>query len=210
MATIIASVIFFSQHSGRDGSVALDSRSLTLLTHILRLIDAIAHAAPAFVQRVLGIQGDGQVEFYHLLSFAIKYCSEHVDDGDGSGVRTMLDALLRTVTRFCWLAPSNAAMLHWGVAPTILQRLTHLPFDYFALPSRADVLFPALIAACCQSPRNLSTLGAVMDPAFLANYLQAGSEQQLASISLTRAQREAAVATLRAESEADRTIYTTA
>lgn len=52
-------------------------------------------------------------------------------------MRTLLDESLLFTGLFALLHSSNQDLLHYGTSPTILQRLSNLPFGYFSDPRMA-------------------------------------------------------------------------
>ncbi|GAX74408.1 hypothetical protein CEUSTIGMA_g1856.t1 [Chlamydomonas eustigma] len=61
-------------------------------------------------------------------------------------VHDLLNEVLMLVGYFAVLAPSNQMMLSWGRIPSVIQRLTTLPVEYFQHPSLHQVVLPTLLA----------------------------------------------------------------
>lgn len=58
----------------------------------------------------------------------------------------LLDQTVLFIGAFALLSPSNQDMLCWGRAPTLMQRLPDLPFEYYSDSRKIAVLFPTLVA----------------------------------------------------------------
>jgi hypothetical protein len=70
-------------------------------------------------------------------------------DNAGATVEELAELLDQTVLfigAFALLSPSNQDMLCWGRAPTLMQRLPDLPFEYYSDSRKIAVLFPTLVA----------------------------------------------------------------
>ena len=70
---------------------------------------------------------------------------------DNAGATTeelgdLLDQTVLFIGSFALLCPANQDMLCWGRAPTLMQRLPDLPFEYYSSPEKIAVLFPTLVA----------------------------------------------------------------
>merc|ERR1711991_843256 len=68
----------------------------------------------------------------------------------------LLHHVILFVGYYTFRSPTGQQVVHMGRSPTILQRLADLPIRYFAHPGFREVLFPTLIAACVESPRNFA------------------------------------------------------
>ena len=58
----------------------------------------------------------------------------------------LLDQTVLFIGAFALLCPANQDMLCWGRAPTLMQRLPDLPFEYYSSPTKIAVLFPTLVS----------------------------------------------------------------
>ena len=58
----------------------------------------------------------------------------------------LLDQTVLFIGAFALLCPANQDMLCWGRAPTLMQRLPDLPFEYYSSPEKIAVLFPTLVS----------------------------------------------------------------
>merc|ERR1711991_1196855 len=84
----------------------------------------------------------------------------------------LLHNVILFVGYYTFRSPTGQQVVHMGRSPTILQRLADLPIRYFAHPGFREVLFPTLIAACVESPRNFAVLTEELSPLYLADYLE--------------------------------------
>ena len=65
---------------------------------------------------------------------------------DGAA-RALLDETVLLTGLFALQDAGNQELLHWGTSPTILQRLSNLPFAYYSDAAKRPLLFPTLLAA---------------------------------------------------------------
>lgn len=83
----------------------------------------------------------------------------------------LLHAVVELIGLVCVQNTANQAIVLWGQSPNILQRLLALPFSYFSLRPLKSILFPTLIAACFENPRNLAFLQQEVSQDMLIEFL---------------------------------------
>ena len=66
----------------------------------------------------------------------------------------LLDQTVLFIGAFALMCPANQDMLCWGRAPTLMQRLPDLPFEYYSSPEKIATLFPTLVAVAFRHGTN--------------------------------------------------------
>lgn len=168
-ATLRAPVL----HDPAAAARALPSNFVPVAAAVLRLLNATARFGPETAQDALSAP-DLRVETHHLLSFILALCSSEWDSAAAAGEKAerdrksgkevpspgvsanagatieelseLLDQTVLFIGLFALLSSSNQDMLCWGRAPTLMQRLPDLPFEYYSAPEKVAVLFPTLVA----------------------------------------------------------------
>ena len=154
---------------------ALPPNFVGVASSVLRLLNATARFGPEVAQDALS-SPDLRVETHHLLSFILALCASEWDSAVANGAEAekrrksgksteapgegrsdnarataaeledLLDQTVLFIGAFALLCPANQDMLCWGRAPTLMQRLPDLPFEYYSSPEKIAVLFPTLVS----------------------------------------------------------------
>lgn len=157
-----------AQSRGDMPPSVLPVHTLAVISTGLRMLNHIATLDLQVFQQSLGEEGMS-LEFRHISSYLIWYCSHHVSE-------ELLHEVILCIGNFTVLNPDNQNIIQSGQSPTILQQLCALPFQYFSDPRLTNILFPTLIACCYNNTSNKEILEQELSSALLANFIE---EKQL-------------------------------
>eukprot|EP00899_Mesostigma_viride_P016574 jgi/Mesvir1/24918/Mv16903-RA.1 len=184
LTSLLTSVLLHSTH-GRvcpdlDASeppcYILPSNFILVATSVLHVLNNTARMDLALVQEMLALP-DLKVEFHHLVSFLLSYCTAEWERTNRADVKALLNEVLLLVGYFSVQCPHNQAVLHWGKSPTILQKLCAVPFPYFTDTALVEVLFPTILAASFGNVRNREVLAQEMSLTLVSDCLRRAEER---------------------------------
>lgn len=157
-----------AQSRGDMPPSVLPAHTLAVISTGLRMLNHIATLDLQVFQQSLGEEGMS-LEFRHISSYLIWYCSHHMCE-------ELLHEVILCIGNFTVLNGDNQNIVQSGQSPTILQQLCALPFQYFSDPRLTNILFPTLIACCYNNTSNKEILEQELSSALLANFIE---EKQL-------------------------------
>ena len=150
-----------------------------------RLLNNLASIDLDFIQKTLG--ETFQTELFHIMGYLFSYFEsvkydpsvviyENFSPGPMVARINVLDLLNETILLlgyFCLENQPNQDMLHYhnGRNPTLLQRLTSLPSQYFTVMDNKQILFPTLICAVFENDTNREIFRGEMDVSVLTQYI---------------------------------------
>eukprot|EP00743_Colponemidia_sp_Colp-15_P003156 GILK01003409.1.p1 GENE.GILK01003409.1~~GILK01003409.1.p1 ORF type:complete len:917 (+),score=221.09 GILK01003409.1:142-2751(+) len=146
---------------------------LTLALISIKALNNIARIDLDLLQNTLG-SIDFQVEVFHLLNYLVNYCTVRIDNSED--IRELLNEMVVLIGYYVLKNNKNQELVSRGEGPTLLQKLCSLPFQYFVDGSSKDILFPTLVVACFDNPRNKNILQQEMNIDLLIKYI---STQQI-------------------------------
>ncbi|KAL4227984.1 hypothetical protein ACF0H5_013422 [Mactra antiquata] len=160
-------------HSGTPsrGDVAppeFPQHTLAVAVTGLRMLNNMATLDLDMLQSTLGQEGMS-LEFRHIASYLIWYCSHH-------NTEELLHEVILFVGYFTVLNSDNQVVIQSGQPPTVLQQLCSLPFQYFSDPRLVSILFPTLISCCYNNQANREILEQELSCVLLSNFIE---EKQL-------------------------------
>ncbi|XVE56865.1 hypothetical protein DITRI_Ditri04bG0044600 [Diplodiscus trichospermus] len=115
-----------------QASNALPSNFEDVATGVLKVLNNLALLDITFMQRMLA-RPDLKMEFFHLMSFLLSYCSSKWKAANDQIGLLLLESLL-LLGYFALFHPGNQAVLRWGKSPTILHKVSQIII--FSLISR--------------------------------------------------------------------------
>ncbi|KAL3866999.1 hypothetical protein ACJMK2_044240 [Sinanodonta woodiana] len=142
--------------------------TIAVATTGLRMLNHMALLDIDMLQKTLGDEGVS-LEFRHIASYLIWYCSHHQSE-------ELLHEVVLCVGYFTVMNADNQVVIQSGQAPTVLQQLCSLPFQYFSDPRLTIVLFPSLISCCYNNQANRLILEQELSCTLLSNFIE---EKQL-------------------------------
>ncbi|KAK3584862.1 hypothetical protein CHS0354_027613 [Potamilus streckersoni] len=144
------------------------THTIAVATTGLRMLNHMALLDIDMLQKTLGDEGVS-LEFRHIASYLIWYCSHHQSE-------ELLHEVVLCVGYFTVMNADNQVVIQSGQAPTVLQQLCSLPFQYFSDPRLTIVLFPTLISCCYNNQANRLILEQELSCTLLSNFIE---EKQL-------------------------------
>lgn len=138
--------------SEQQASYALPSNFEEVATGVLKVLNNLALIDISFVQKMLA-QPDLKMEFFHLMSFLLSYCTSKWGTATDQIGLLLLESL-PLLGYFSLFHPENQAVLRWGKSPTILHKVCDLPFVFFSDPELMPVLAGTMVAACFGCEQN--------------------------------------------------------
>lgn len=156
-------------HSGTPsrGDVAppeFPQHTLAVATTGLRMLNHMATLDLDMMQSTLGQEGMS-LEFRHIASYLIWYCSHH-------NAEELLHEVILCVGYFTVCHSDNQVVIQSGQPPTVLQQMCSLPFQYFSDPRLVNILFPTLISCCYNNQANREILEQELSCVLLSNFIE--------------------------------------
>ncbi|XP_049934610.1 uncharacterized protein LOC116257263 isoform X3 [Nymphaea colorata] len=141
--------------SSEQGSYILPTNFEEVAIGVLKVLNSLAVIDMMALQTMLA-RPDLQMEFFHLMSFFLSYCTSKWKSATDQVGLLLLETLL-LLGYFALFHPGNQAVLRWGKSPTILHKVCDLPFVFFSDPDLTPVLAGTLVAACygCEQNRGV-------------------------------------------------------
>ena len=155
----------------------LPTNFVSVATVVMRLLNCVTKFGRAAVQTALS-SSDLRVETHHLVSVVLSLCcaewnQSSLDDAKWSkdSLSTLLNETLLFIGHFALTCSQNQDMLSWGRAPTLVQRLADLPFEYYADDAKKSVSFPTLIAVAFKHNTNTKVIAREMSLVVLKEFI---------------------------------------
>ena len=159
---------------------------LTLVRASIQMLIHLGCLEASFLRRALG-GGVFRVELFQICHLVL-HLNERLGTSPPGGrtppataeLRALLHDVLLLLGTFTLGSRGNAEILRWrwGEHPTMLHRLSALPFRYFCQPRLRLVLLPTLVCACLRDEHNIRILSERLSPAHLVRFLR---EEQAAN-----------------------------
>uniref|UniRef100_A0A5B7ANZ2 S phase cyclin A-associated protein in the endoplasmic reticulum N-terminal domain-containing protein n=1 Tax=Davidia involucrata TaxID=16924 RepID=A0A5B7ANZ2_DAVIN len=138
--------------SSEQASYVLPSNFEEVATGVLKVFNNLALIDITFMQRMLS-RPDLKMEFFHLMSFLLSHCTSKWRVATDQIGLLLLESLL-LLGYFSLFHPENQAVLRWGKSPTILHKVSDLPFVFFSDPELMPILAGTLVASCFGCEQN--------------------------------------------------------
>eukprot|EP00794_Sanderia_malayensis_P010037 gene10037-11063_t len=142
----------------------LSEMIVNILTAVLRLINLVALLDLNSLQSILAAEGNS-LQLRSVANYLLRYCSTQNCD-------ELLFELVITIGYFTVMHKDNQIFIQTGRAPTILQQLGLLPFQYFSDPKLRMILLPTLISCCYGSSENKMALEQEISQTLLASFIE--------------------------------------
>ncbi|KAE8727089.1 Detected protein of unknown function [Hibiscus syriacus] len=154
LPSLLTSVLLQANNKlpSEQASNALPSNFEEVATGVLKVLNNLALSDITYIQRMLA-RPDLKMEFFHLMSFLLSYCSSKWKAASDQIGLLLLESLL-LLGYFAMFHSGNQAVLRWGKSPTILHKVCDLPFVFFSDPELMPVLAGTLLGACYGCEQN--------------------------------------------------------
>ncbi|WAR00339.1 SCAPE-like protein, partial [Mya arenaria] len=166
IVSLLYGMLLHSGTPGRGDSAPPEFPAHTLAVAItgIRMLNFMATLDLDMMQMTLGQEGTS-LEFRHISSYLIWYCSHH-------NAEELLHEVILCVGYFTIRNTDNQIVIQSGQPPTVLQQMCALPFQYFSDPRLVNILFPTLISCCYNNTANKEILEQELSGSLLANFLE--------------------------------------
>ncbi|XP_060557180.1 S phase cyclin A-associated protein in the endoplasmic reticulum-like isoform X3 [Ruditapes philippinarum] len=158
---------------GEEAPPEFPQHTLGVATTGLRMLNHMATLDLDMMQSTLGQEGMS-LEFRHIASYLIWYCSHH-------NAEELLHEVILCVGYFTVRNSDNQVVIQSGQPPTVLQQMCSLPFQYFSDPRLVNILFPTLISSCYNNQANREILEQELSCVLLSNFIEEKQLEVLAS-----------------------------
>ncbi|KAA8541004.1 hypothetical protein F0562_024858 [Nyssa sinensis] len=156
--------------SSEQASYVLPSNFEEVATGVLRVFNNLALIDITFMQMMLS-RPDLKMEFFHLMSFLLSHCTSKWRVATDQIGLLLLESLL-LLGYFSLFHPENQAVLRWGKSPTILHKVSDLPFVFFSDPELMPILAGTLVASCFGCEQNKGVVQQELSPDMLLSLVR--------------------------------------